>query len=76
MSTYVLQSPVGLLQHAGAQIVLVVSGGGSQVIPQLLAEGGASGIMLEALVPYARSAMTDLLGGEPEMKLGIMLELQ
>jgi nicotinic acid mononucleotide adenylyltransferase len=66
MSTYVLQSPVGLLQHAGAQIVLVVSGGGSQVIPQLLAEGGASGIMLEALVPYARSAMTELLGGEPE----------
>jgi hypothetical protein len=40
MSSHVLQSPVGLLQHAGAQIVLIVSGGGSQVIPKLLAEGG------------------------------------
>ena len=65
MSSHVLQSPVGLLQHAGAQIVLIVSGGGSQVIPKLLAEGGAGGIMLEALVPYAKSAMRDLLGSEP-----------
>ncbi|MBT7728372.1 MAG: hypothetical protein HN703_05770 [Planctomycetaceae bacterium] len=65
MSSHVLQSPVGLLQHAGAQIVLIVSGGGTQVIPKLLAEGGASGIMLEALVPYARSAIRELLGGEP-----------
>ena len=65
MAPHVLQSPVGLLQHAGARIVLIVSGGGSQVIPKLLAEGGASGIMLEALVPYARSAMKELLGSEP-----------
>ena len=65
MSSHVPQSPVGLLQHAGAQIVLIVSGGGSEVISQLLTQGGASKIILEALVPYARTAMTELLGSEP-----------
>ena len=65
MSSHVPQSPVGLLQHAGAQIVLIVSGGGSQVISQLLTQPGASKIILEALVPYARTAMSELLGSEP-----------
>ena len=58
-------SPVELLNRLGAQVVVIVSGGGTQVIPQLLAQGGASDVMLEALVPYAKSAVKEFLGSEP-----------
>ena len=53
MASSLPASPIKLLKHSDAKIVLVASGGGTQVIPQLLAQGGASDVMLEALVPYA-----------------------
>ena len=66
MASSLPASPIELLNHLGAQVVVVVSGGGTQVIPQLLAEGGASNVMLEVLVPYAKSAIAEFLGGNPE----------
>ena len=65
MASSLPASPINLLKHLDAQVVLVASGGGTQVIPQLLAQGGASDVMLEALVPYAKSAVTEFLGGDP-----------
>ena len=66
MASSLPTSPIELLNRFDAQVVVVVSGGGTQVIPQLLAEGGASSVMLEALVPYAKSAIAEFLGGDPD----------
>ena len=66
MASSLPASLIELLKHSGAQIVLVASGGGTQVIPQLLSQGGASNVMLEVLVPYAKSAVADVLGSHPE----------
>jgi len=54
------------LEASGAQLVIVSTGGGSQSIPHLLATPGASTVVLECLVPYARNAVDRLLGGPQE----------
>ena len=48
------------------RLVVVATGGGSPAIPHLLTTPGASGVVLEALVPYARPAIDGLLGGRQE----------
>jgi len=53
--------------HKGRyQFVMAVSGGGSGAISKLLAEPGASGSIIEALVPYSSAAMEHFLGLVPE----------
>ncbi|KAE8648616.1 uncharacterized protein LOC101217608 isoform X1 [Cucumis sativus] len=47
------------------QAVLYLSGGASQAIGWLLSVPGASGTVLEALVPYSRNSMVQLLGKVP-----------
>jgi hypothetical protein len=54
------------LERAGARVVLVSSGGGSLAIPRLLTTPGASTVVVEGLVPYAREAVDRLLGGPQE----------
>ena len=66
MASSLPRSPIESLSRTGAQVVLIVSGGGTQVISQLFAGGGASDVMLEVLVPYAKSAVAKILGREPE----------
>jgi len=66
MSQPLATSPIELLRRTGTQLVLVATGGGSETIPILLTEPGASDVVLEAVVPYARPAIDDLLGGEQE----------
>jgi len=46
-------------------VVLAVTGGGVATIADLLAVPGASRTVLEASVPYAATALADLLGGPP-----------
>lgn len=46
-------------------VALAIAGGGSGVIPRLLAIPGASRTVLEAQVPYGRRALTELLGAAP-----------
>lgn len=48
------------------RIVLSITGGGSQAIGELLRHGDASATLLEALVPYDKNALTDLIGREPD----------
>ena len=54
------------LGRAGVRLVLVATGGGSAAIPRLLTTPGASAVVVEALVPYARAAVDRLLGGPQE----------
>jgi nicotinamide mononucleotide (NMN) deamidase PncC len=57
---------IAALERAGARVVLVSSGGGSLAIPRLVTTPGASAVVVEALVPYAREAVDRLLGGPQE----------
>jgi len=54
------------IHDAPGRIVLVVAGGGSQAIGQLVEVPGASRTLLEAIVPYSEPAMIGWLGGRPE----------
>jgi len=54
------------LEARGAKVVLIATGGGTQAISHLLATPGASGVVLECLVPYARAAVDRWLGGPQE----------
>jgi nicotinic acid mononucleotide adenylyltransferase len=58
------------LEASGSQVILVSTGGGSQAIPHLLATPGASNVVLECLVPYAREAVDRLLAGPQERYCG------
>ncbi len=51
--------------------VLVVTGGGSQAIADLLVVPGASRTVLEALVPYSDKSMTEFLGAAPTQAVSI-----
>jgi nicotinic acid mononucleotide adenylyltransferase/nicotinamide mononucleotide (NMN) deamidase PncC len=57
---------IDALATAGARVVLVTTGGGSQAISHLVGTPGASRVVLEGLVPYARAAIDRLLGGPQE----------
>lgn len=47
------------------QLVAFVTGGGTQLVPWLLATAGASRSVLDVQVPYSRHSLTELLGHEP-----------
>jgi nicotinamide mononucleotide (NMN) deamidase PncC len=51
------------IHASGRRCVVALTGGGSQAIADLLAVPGASATMLEAIVPYAQTALEDWLGG-------------
>jgi nicotinic acid mononucleotide adenylyltransferase len=57
---------VTALAGADARLVVSTSGGGSAAIPALVTTPGASRVVLEANVPYARAAVDELLGGPQE----------
>lgn len=54
---------IAALTDADRRLVVVSTGGGSVVIPHLVTTPGASGVVLDAQVPYARAAVDQLLGG-------------
>ncbi|MCH8047093.1 MAG: hypothetical protein IID44_25600 [Planctomycetes bacterium] len=56
---------IRLIHDAPAKAVIAVTGG-SRAIGDLLAVAGASRTLIEAIVPYSASALTDFLGAEPE----------
>jgi len=62
----ILAEVVAQIHATPRKIVLVVTGGGSGAIAQLLAVPGGSQTLLEALVPYASRSLIDFLGAEPE----------
>ena len=65
-----LPEPVALIEslaRADWGMVIVSTGGGSEAISHLLSAGGASRVVLEAIVPYATQAVDRLLGGPQEV---------
>src|SRR6476661_10568468 len=54
------------IHASGRPMVIAVTGGGSGAISSLLEVPGASGSVLEAIVPYAATALADWLGGTPD----------
>jgi hypothetical protein len=54
------------IHAASGQMVLVVTGGGSRAISDLLGIPGGSRTILEAIVPYSAAALIDFLHGQPE----------
>lgn len=54
------------LESAGARVVVVTAGGGSEAISHLATCPGASRVVLEAAVASARPAVDAWLGGPPE----------
>ena len=58
--------------HASThRAVLVVTGGGTQAIADLLAVPGASRTVLEAVVPYSEAALTEFLGAGPSQAVSV-----
>jgi nicotinamide mononucleotide (NMN) deamidase PncC len=54
------------IHASGRPFVIAVTGGGSGAISSLLEVPGASASVLEAIVPYAATALADWLGGTPD----------
>lgn len=55
-----------LLAGAGRRVVLVATGGGAAAIPALVSTPGASRVVVEGIVPYARESVDRWLGGPQE----------
>jgi len=69
MTRLSLPDPAGLVEALAARavrLVLAAAGGGSGAISHLVSTPGASEVVLEAVVPSARAAVDDLLGGRQE----------
>jgi nicotinamide mononucleotide (NMN) deamidase PncC len=60
------QTLVERIHVSGHPFVIALTGGGSGAISSLLEVPGASASVLEAIVPYAATAMADWLGGTPD----------
>lgn len=68
-SASTLPSPVDLVRQIyslSPQIVLYVTGGGTQLVPWMLATPGASQSVLDLQVPYSQRALAELLGAPPD----------
>ena len=61
-----LQRIIEGIHTSGRRCVLAITGGGSGAIAALLRVPGGSQVLLEAIVPYERGALVELLGREPE----------
>lgn len=61
-----LESWATAIHASGRQLVLAVTGGGSQAISELLRVPGGSRSVLEAVVPYSEAALVDWLRGRPD----------
>jgi len=48
------------------ELVLAITGGGTEAIGELLRYGGGSATLLEAIVPYSQSALDAFIGRKPE----------
>lgn len=60
------QTLVEQIHAAPLELVLAVTGGGSGAISRLLEVPGASRTVLEAVAPYANTALVEFLGQKPE----------
>ncbi|AKB36154.1 hypothetical protein MSSAC_1564 [Methanosarcina siciliae C2J] len=55
------------IHESPCKIVLAITGGGAEIIGELLRHGSGSATVLDAVVPYSMGAMDNFLGRKPEM---------
>lgn len=48
------------------RMVLAITGGGTEAIGELLRHGGGSDTLLEAIVPYSKESLHELIGKKPD----------
>ncbi|GFZ16046.1 nucleotidylyl transferase superfamily protein [Actinidia rufa] len=65
-----LRALVEAIHSSPTQAVLYLSGGASQALGLLMSVPGASNTVLEAVVPYSRMSMVQLLGKVPTQFAG------
>lgn len=61
-----LDQLIEAIQSSGHKATLVVTGGGSGAVHDLMSHPGASRFVLEVQIPYTTPAMRDYLGDEPQ----------
>ena len=69
--TSVQTAPIARIHASSLRAMLVVTGGGTQAIADLLAVPGASRTVLEAVVPYSEAALTEFLGAHPHQAVSV-----
>ncbi|WP_340818682.1 hypothetical protein [Methanolobus sp. WCC4] len=60
-----MRNAIQMIHGSPHHIVLIITGGGTEAIGELLRHGKGSTTLLEANVPYSREALIDLIGKEP-----------
>ena len=66
MSPTTAQSIIRQIHAANSQMVIAITGGGSEAIGQLLSVPGGSRTLLEAIVPYSSQSLEEFLHARPE----------
>ena len=66
MSTTTAESLIRQIHASNSQMVIAITGGGSQAIGQLLSVPGGSRTLLEAIVPYSSQSLEEFLHARPE----------
>ncbi|WP_091932216.1 nucleotidyl transferase family protein [Methanolobus profundi] len=61
-----IQDMIFAIHDSPYRIVLTITGGGTEAIGELLRHGRGSDTILEAIIPYSREALIDLIGKEPQ----------
>jgi len=64
------------IHDSAIRTVIVTAGAGSRALSDLLAVGGASRTLIEALIPYSEAAFIDFLGQRPEQFVSSMTARQ
>lgn len=66
MADLTVEDLVRRIHASPCQLVLALTGGGSQAISSLLTMPGGSKTVLEAIVPYSAASLVDFLHAQPE----------
>ena len=62
---------IARIHASSCRAMLVVTGGGTQAIADLLAVPGASRTVLEVVVPYSEAALAEFLGANPDQAVSV-----
>ena len=66
MALMMLPDLVAAVHASPLRGVVAVTGGGAGALAELLSRPGASGTVLEAVVPYNGASLSEWLGGPPD----------
>ncbi len=62
---------IARIHASSCRAMLVVTGGGTQAVADLLAVPGASRTVLEVVVPYSEAALAEFLGASPHQAVSV-----